>query len=255
VTQTDLRAFGANVSRIFTGGANRWFSRIEIGLGGDRSSDFSGERVQWGLDPQIFYGGPMQSEIFYVPSPNHEYFAGREFDNFRHNFGAAIRPTGDFAAGFNGTIGGAIDFAGARKAEQVRLSPFVAFSVFDRLALELNHTYQKLEVDAGRLFTANLTQGRAVLHLNRRTFVRTILQYTDIDREAATNPAASTLETRRLFSQYLFSFKINPQTVLLIGYSDNQSGLAVDPLVPVGRTDLTRTDRTFFLKIGYAWVL
>jgi hypothetical protein len=39
---------------------------------------------------------------------------------------------------------------------------------------------------------------------------------------------------------------VNPQTVLLVGYSDNGSGLE--------DVALTRTDRTFFLKIGYAWV-
>ena len=257
VTQTDLRTLSANAGRVFVGAADKWYSRMEIGVGADRSSDFSGERVQWGVDFPLFYAGPMQTEVFYNPSPNHEYFAGREFDNFRHNFGASIRPTGDFAAGFNGTLGGAIDFANARPADQLRLSPFVAFTLLDRLALEFNHTYQHLDVEPGRLFTANLTQARAVFHLNRRTFVRAILQYTDVERNPLTNPGVSVvnMETRRLFSQYLFSFKINPQTVLLVGYSDNQSGLAADPLAPSGRTDLARIDRSFFLKIGYAWVL
>jgi hypothetical protein len=256
VTQTDLRTYGANVSRVFIGGAERWYSRMEVGVGANHSSDFSGDRVQWGLDFPLFYAGPMQSEVFYSLYPNHEYFAGHRFDNFRHNFGGSIRPTGDFSAGMSGTIGGAVDFAGARKAEQVRLSPFVTFNALDRLAIELNHTFQRLNVDAGRLFTANLTQSRFVLHLNRRTFVRAILQYTDIDRNAATNQPAATLQTRRLFSQYLFSFKINPQTVLLAGYSGNQLGLpGGDLTMPPGRTDLTHTDRTFFLKIGYAWVL
>lgn len=154
--------------------------------------------------------------------------------------------------GFHGTIGGAIDFAGAREADQVRLSPFVTFNAFDRLALDFNHTYQHLDVEPGRLFTANLTQGRAVYHFNRRTFLRAILQYTHVDREAATNPGVTTLQTRRLFSQYLFSFKINPQTVLLLGYSDNQIGA---PGITSMRQDLFQTDRTFFLKTGYAWVM
>ena len=54
-------------------------------------------------------------------------------------------------------------------------------------------------------------------------------------------------KTRTLFSQFLYSYKLNPQTVLFLGYSDNrlgQEGIA-----------LTRTDRTFFLKIGYAWLM
>ena len=57
-------------------------------------------------------------------------------------------------------------------------------------------------------------------------------------------------ETRTVFTQFLFSYTVNPQTVLFLGYSDNSTGLLTPEL---DRTDLTRTDRTFFLKLGYAW--
>jgi hypothetical protein len=53
-------------------------------------------------------------------------------------------------------------------------------------------------------------------------------------------------ESERLFSQLLFSYKLNPQTVFFLGYSD--ISLANQ------RLDLTRANRTFFLKIGYAWL-
>jgi len=43
---------------------------------------------------------------------------------------------------------------------------------------------------------------------------------TDITRD----PALYLASTHRLLSQYLFSYKLNPQTVLLVGYSDNASG-------------------------------
>jgi hypothetical protein len=49
-----------------------------------------------------------------------------------------------------------------------------------------------------------------------------------------------------LFTQLLFSYKINPQTVLFLGYTDSGIGTA--------NIDLTRASRTFFLKIGYALV-
>jgi hypothetical protein len=44
----------------------------------------------------------------------------------------------------------------------------------------------------------------------------------------------------------LFSYKVNPQTVAFLGYSDNAQG--------TGSLALTRADRTFFVKLGYAWV-
>jgi len=48
----------------------------------------------------------------------------------------------------------------------------------------------------------------------------------------------------RLFNQFLFSHKVNPQTGVFLGYSDNQAASQ--------SFDLTRTDRTFSAKVGYA---
>lgn len=42
-------------------------------------------------------------------------------------------------------------------------------------------------------------------------------------------------------------YKLNPQTVFFLGYSDNHEGDQ--------DTDLTQSGRTLFAKIGYAWVL
>jgi hypothetical protein len=52
-------------------------------------------------------------------------------------------------------------------------------------------------------------------------------------------------ETTTLFSQFIFSYKINPRTVLFLGYSDNHFGIVDVPL--------TRLNRTLFFKVGYAW--
>ena len=53
-------------------------------------------------------------------------------------------------------------------------------------------------------------------------------------------------EHRHLFTQFLFSYKLNPQTVLFLGYSDNSFANQDH--------DLTQADRTIFAKVGYAWV-
>jgi hypothetical protein len=44
----------------------------------------------------------------------------------------------------------------------------------------------------------------------------------------------------------LYSYKLNPQTVFFVGYSD--SYVDDDSL-----GNLTAEDRTWFMKIGYAW--
>ncbi len=85
--------------------------------------------------------------------------------------------------------------------------------------------------------------------LNLRTFLRAVFQYTDVDRDLSLYDQPEDFEARsqELFTQLLFSYKLNPRTVLFLGYSDNYLG---DDAI-----ELTQESRALFLKIGYAWVL
>ena len=74
--------------------------------------------------------------------------------------------------------------------------------------------------------------------------MRAIVQYRSVDRNVAVYSVPVSEFDDGLFNQFLFSYKVNPQTVVFLGYSDNQAGTQ--------SFDLTRTDRTFFAKVGYA---
>ena len=247
VPQVDLRVYRGNVGYTFLGSTSRWFNQIFIGAGADRSEDWNGDRASWGCDVPIEYSGRWQMSISYNPACNWEYYLGERYRNFRQNFFWSIRPSGMFSLYFNSTTGGTIDFANARKADQVRIGAGGSFNLFKRIEGTIDYTRFALDVADGRLFTAHQTQTRVLYHLGLRTFVRAIVQYTDIAQhpERYTFPVEE--RSKRLFTQLLFSHKLNPQTVFLVGYSDNGIGTSV-----IG---VTKTDRTFFLKIGYAWVL
>ncbi len=53
--------------------------------------------------------------------------------------------------------------------------------------------------------------------------------------------------SRSIGRQLIYPYKLNPQTVFFLGYSDRH--IDDDEL-----SSLTATDRTFFMKIGYAWM-
>jgi len=78
-----------------------------------------------------------------------------------------------------------------------------------------------------------------------RTFVRGIVQYRSVSRNLAKYTVPVGESDEGLFGQFLFSYKVNPQTVVFVGYSENQAGTE--------SFDLVRSDRTFFVKLGYAW--
>ena len=89
-----------------------------------------------------------------------------------------------------------------------------------------------------------------VYQFNVRAFVRLITQYGTIDRDPSlyTDPVPENEED--LFNQFLFSYKVNPRTALYVGYSDERTNVLDD----VEADGLVKTGRTFFAKIGYAWV-
>ena len=117
----------------------------------------------------------------------------------------------------------------------------------------LSHTFERLFLGGDTIYTANLSQAKLVWNFSVRAFVRVIVQYQDLEQNPAMYAFAVDTKTRNVFTQFLFSYKLNPRTVLFLGYSDNAMGGVFDSRFGPGRIGITRTDRTFFLKIGYAW--
>lgn len=108
-------------------------------------------------------------------------------------------------------------------------------------------TLSSLTVDDERLFLANLTEIKAVYQFTEKMFFRSILQYTDIRRNQEKYQFPVDTHSKDLFSQQLFSYKINPRTVLFLGYGDTY--------LANQEYGLTQSERSFFAKLGYAWVL
>ena len=126
--------------------------------------------------------------------------------------------------------------------------PLGEYKLGRHVTLRVDHTFKRMNVEGQRLFTAHMTRLKAVVQISKRCFIRGIAQYQDISRSVGLyNDPDTDPETKWLMTQALFSYKINPQTMLFIGYSDFHLG-DVD-------YDITQTDRTFFAKLGYAWTL
>ena len=247
VTRVDTKQPSAWIQRNFWGKPGQKFTRIQIFAGADWTTNNSGTIKESGQDLQVTWLGTRQTYLEATLSPNREYFAGKYYNDLRWSFYAESRPTASFY-GYIFTRGGkTIDFSNNQQADVFAVEPSVELHLGRRIEANMTHTMQRLDVPGGRLFTANLTQGRVLYHFNLRTYVRAVAQYTDIKRDPSLYRFPIDRKSRDLFTQFLFSYKINPQTVFYLGYSDSSFG--------DDRIDLLRADRTLFLKIGYAWLL
>ncbi len=246
--QVGFRGGRLSAERAFwSDGRADWYDRISVESSASWREDQEGFLLERDYTLETGYSGPLQSSARVWLEWGSESFAGEIFDLFEPRGFVEFRPTGWLRLQTFVGLGEEIDFANARKADEVFVSPEVEVRVGRPLELSLEHTYQRLSVDEGRIFTANLTELRAVWHFNVRAFLRAIVQYQDVDRNPALFDREVDPESREMFSQLVFEYKLNPQTVIFLGYSDNRFG--------DHSLDLTQTDRTFFLKLGYAWRL
>jgi predicted transcriptional regulator of viral defense system len=144
-------------------------------------------------------------------------------------------------------LGDSVDYTNSRLAQTLQVNPGMELAIGRHVNVNLNHFFERLATEGERIYLANLLQTRLIYNFNVRAFVRAIVQYTAIDRNTALYNEPTDSKTRMIFTQFLFSYKINPQTVLFLGYSDTGMGNQ--------SIDVTKLNRTFFLKIGYAWLL
>lgn len=247
IGRTDYKDIEAGGNYTWRKNEAQWFSTITVGTGVSYMTDFDEKVLLKGIQFYLVYNGPLQSYLFVAPNFGKRAYLGNEFDDNYLECTLQVRPSGSLTSGVSGVFGDRIDFSNVRPGNVVSINPFVGYRMGRHFTLDLDHLYETLNVDGGRLYTANLTNLAMTYQVNRRVFLRAILQYADYNYNPELYLSDIDPKSNHLFSQFLFSYKINPQTVLFLGYSDDYYGFTGIPL--------TRNNRTLFMKIGYALVL
>jgi hypothetical protein len=245
--RVDTRTLNPGFGRAFYGEPGDWYTRINVDLEAIHTTDHTGlltdqSVVLWGT-----YEGPLQSFARVGLIQGKEYYAGTTYDLTWGRLNFTIRPNGSFTFSLVARAGDAIDYDNSRPTNLLRLQPGVTLDLGRHLYMQLDETFEQLDEAGGRLYRANLTELRLVYQFNLRTFVRAIVQRLDLNRNLKLYAEVPTSPSRQFFTQFLFSYKLNPQTVLFLGYSDTEA--ATESIA------MARTNRTVFLKLGYAWLL
>jgi len=251
VPRVDTRDITAMVFRQIWGTPGSWYNLIRIGLAGEMVYDHAGTLTDRNLMVGLVYQGQLESQVNVHGVLSKTVFNGQSFDTASANLESHIRPFSGSEFGLEGLAGQAVDFENLRPAHVFALGPRASLNLGRHFNITASHDYERL-FDGGRtIYTANLTQGRFIYNFSVRAFVRAILQYQDLERNPAMYVFPVDSSSRSLFTQFLFSYKLNARTVLFLGYSDNGFGGNFD-YSGLGRVAITRTDRTFFMKISYA---
>ncbi len=234
--------------RNWIGEKGDWYTRISVGSEPWQTKDHTGRVTDEAIPVYANFDGPLQSTVRLRYARAKEYYEGVTYDQDRYYFFVNVRPTGSFTCSLDTKFGDTVDYDNSRPATVNHLAPGITWDLGRHLYLQVDHVFEDLDVAGGRLYRANLTQARLVYQFNTRSFVRAIVQRLDVRRNLDLYvELPDSARTQSVFSQLMFSYKLNPQTVFFLGYSDTREG--------DDQIDRIQTNRTVFAKLGYAWLM
>jgi hypothetical protein len=249
VNQVDVQRANLWLRRTFWGDET-WFTRINLSGGFWHNETTAGLLLDEGVWLSSTLQGPAQSNVWVNPNLRQEQFEGVTHTFPQVWFGGGVEPSGAVSFEFFGNVGQSVDYANGRLADQLQLNPQVGIRIGPRIDLQLRHSFRRLSFEGRSVVDANVSQLRGVYNFTPRTFFRAIVQHRSTERDPDLYRDDVGRFRRSVLTQFLFSYKLNPQSVLFVGYGDAREGstdrdFLVSPLV--------QTDRTFFVKASYAW--
>lgn len=225
--------------------------------------NINNELIERALTANFNIDGPMQS--YYELSLVHGEKVGIRYDDtiadidgntssFNENqiaLYASIQPDERTAISIELTVGDKIDYVNDRLGDLLQLEGNITVFITDRLEFYFDQTYSKLDAknSAGNnsnVYIAQISELRLSYQFDVQSYLKLSVVYCDVDRNPQNNTPLNSTQKKELSSQLIYAYKLNPQTVFFLGYSDNS-------FQDNDLTKLTRTERTFFTKISYAW--
>ena len=152
----------------------------------------------------------------------------------------------------SGSAGQQIDFENGRQGTGADVALGLRLRPTPHIEVVVNESLRWLDVRSGgdkqRLFTARVDRLRLTYSFSARMFIRAIGQYEVTRRDPDLYLDEVPRKQARLSASALFAFKLDWQSVLFLGYGDNESF-----------SDMTRSlepeARQLFLKFSYAFQL
>ncbi|MDQ1348707.1 MAG: hypothetical protein QG573_2083 [Acidobacteriota bacterium] len=201
--QVDRRYGKALAERTWWAAPDARWIRFSLGVDSALTDDQAGAPLERLNELWFIFRGRRESTFFTQVADRERTIGGIGFDELYVEGQASIRPSGSLELHLGWNVGDDVDLEQLRPADQLTLSPGLTWEPGRHLKAELEHRYQRLSVDEGWLFTAQLTELRLVWQFNLRSFARVILQHRDLARDPDLYSTPVDALSRRLLSLLL----------------------------------------------------
>ncbi|NRA62064.1 MAG: carbohydrate binding family 9 domain-containing protein [Psychrobium sp.] len=237
----------ADYRKAVVGGSYRWYgedgasiSRFGMYSDIDTTQDQAGNTLE--KEAQISFNvigkHQLYAEVGFTTRErlfNQKYFDENQIDAF-----VQMAPLSSLQVNASMRAGTEVDVANSRLGDILNFSGGFDYKANQHFSIAIEQSFSRLKVNDITEFTAHLTDARASYQFDLKSYLKLVLQYYDVDY-------AGDVE-RGLNTQLIYSYKLNPQTLVFLGYADK--GVKHGEM-----TSIRKTGRTVFAKFSYAWQL
>ena len=239
----------ANIGHVWDAADDDWWTRVRLNGRYTILHEDDGTFAERQLEVRLGIGGPFQSWLQIKARKGAEQDDGFVFNKQGIGLYMEFQPRGGLGVTFFLEDGEEIDFDNNRLGDQLFFKSTIDWNIGRNLLLGIDTVLANLDTKEGeKIFEASVLDARATWQFNVRSFLRFTWQRAETKRNPDVYLDEVDANSRDDGRQLLYSYKVNPQTVFFLGYSDQY--LDDDDL-----DGLTVSDRSIFMKIGYAWSL
>ncbi len=263
MSKVDFNRYLIGAERKWYAAPDQWWNEARLYSDWDITHNDQGELIEKEFDvsAQVFAQKGSRLRIFYTNRDrvgsridktnlaidnNATLFTENEWGMF-----AEIKPVSGFYINTRFELGDEIDFSNNRLGSKTVIRPVINWNVDEHLELKIRHTFKALDADDDNVFIARLTDFRATYQFGVKSFIRMSIIYNNTNRNPhnypLSDPSDITPESKDISSELLYAYKINPQTVFYLGYSEHRDS-------EQGFSELEQDQRSVFMKFSYAWL-
>lgn len=244
IPRVDVKTYETFLSYTFWSDRKKFYSRISPRVFGDYTKDFDGNTTDWEGGAEINFELIKQITGEMGFGREMEFYEGKNYLKNFYYLWANSRFSQNMTAYFSINYGDGVDYENQRPGKILKLKVQSDYRFGKRIFLDFSGEKHDFDLKEGNLYEATYLYLKILYHFSNNIFFRAILQKGDIKR----NNELYTFEVpeKDNFSalQFLFTYKINPFTLLYLGFSTR--GMEQAPYT------MQTMNRTYFLKLSYS---
>ena len=241
--------------------SDSWWSKISFGGDWDKSTDQKGFKLEQEFESYLRVSAIYHTQFSFKIINRERYWqdneleeTGNYFKEFLYDFNLSYQPFAGLKLNTQVRWGDTLNIETSALGNSRFISPRIDWQVNSHLLTEIKYTLFEFDLPEGELFGASTTNLKISYLFDERSSLRFSLQRIDVSRNTAIYDLYDSFDqqdtpdsvSKNLAKQLLYSYKVNPQTLLFLGYSENGSQ-------EVANSQMEIEEKNLFFKFSYAW--